>query len=150
MAREFDTQLRFGVKDSATPGIRRLSAEFRRLSQARETLGLRGERHLQREIQRTQAAYQRLAHSGTLSANEQVRAYDKMQASIVRVRQEMTVTERQQRSWLKGGAPSAAVWSPVPRRCVSPCIARWITMPTCGRWPIQPTAIITWPCARPG
>ncbi|MFT4464035.1 MAG: phage tail tape measure protein [Sodalis sp. (in: enterobacteria)] len=102
MAREFDTQLRFGVKDSATPGIRRLSAEFRRLSQARETLGLRGERHLQREIQRTQAAYQRLARSGTLSASEQVRAYDKMQTSIARLRQEMAGAERQQRSWLKG------------------------------------------------
>uniref|UniRef100_A0A1A9WVX0 Phage tail tape measure protein domain-containing protein n=1 Tax=Glossina brevipalpis TaxID=37001 RepID=A0A1A9WVX0_9MUSC len=102
MAREFDTQLSFGVKDSATPGIRRLSAEFRRLSQARETLGLRGERHLQREIQRTQAAYQRLARSGTLSASEQVRAYDKMQNSVARLRQEMAGAERQQRSWLKG------------------------------------------------
>ncbi|MGL9774821.1 MAG: hypothetical protein ACR5LG_15000 [Sodalis sp. (in: enterobacteria)] len=101
MAREFDTQLHFGVKDSATPSIRRLSEEFRRLSQARETLGLQGERHLQREIQRTQAAYQRLARSGTLSASEQVRAYDRMQTSIARRRQEMAGAERQQRSWLK-------------------------------------------------
>ncbi|MGL9774755.1 MAG: hypothetical protein ACR5LG_14505 [Sodalis sp. (in: enterobacteria)] len=103
MAREFDTQLRFGVKDSAPPGIRRLSEVFRRLCQARETLGLRGERHLQREIQRTQAAYQCLVRSGTLSASEQqVRAYDRMQTSIARLRQEMTGAKRQQRSWLKG------------------------------------------------
>ncbi|MGL9774396.1 MAG: hypothetical protein ACR5LG_12120 [Sodalis sp. (in: enterobacteria)] len=102
MAREFDTQLHFSVNASAPPGIRRLSEEFRRLSQARETLGRRGERHLQREMQRTQAAYQRLARSGTLSASEQVCAYDRMQTSIARLRQEMAGAVRQQRRCLKG------------------------------------------------
>ncbi|MGL9773187.1 MAG: hypothetical protein ACR5LG_02420 [Sodalis sp. (in: enterobacteria)] len=107
MAREFDTQLHFGVKDSATLSIRRLSEQFRRLSQARETLGLQGERHLQREIQRTQAAYQRLARSGTLSASEQVRAYDRMQTSIARRRQEMAGPSASNAAGSRGRYPLA-------------------------------------------
>ncbi|NIH11273.1 MAG: hypothetical protein G5702_02320 [Serratia symbiotica] len=62
MAREFDTQIKFGVTDNATPHIRALSAEFRRMSSARETLGIRSERNIQREIARTMAAWSAVVH----------------------------------------------------------------------------------------
>lgn len=86
MAREFDTQIKFGVTDNATPNTRALSAEFRRMSSAREMLGIRSERNIQREIAHTMAAYNLLESSGTLSDNEQIRAYDKMQSNIARMR----------------------------------------------------------------
>lgn len=101
MAREFDTQMTFRVQDDATPRIRALSEAFRRMSSARETLGIRSERTLQREIDRTMAAYNRLERSGTLSAAEQSRAFEKTQSTVAKLRQEMAGAERQQRSWGK-------------------------------------------------
>ena len=96
MAREFDTQIKFGVQDNATPKIRSLSEEFRRMSSARETLGIRSERNIQREISRTEAAYNRLERSGVLSTKEQERAYQRMQSTVARLRQEMGETLRVQ------------------------------------------------------
>lgn len=98
MAREFDTQIKFGVTDNATPRIRSLSAEFRRMSSARETLGIQSERNIQREIYRTIASYNRLERSGTMSAAEQSRAFEKMQSTVAKLRQEMAAVERQQLS----------------------------------------------------
>lgn len=49
-------------------------ADVQKMTKARELLGVRSEREVQREIQRTQAAYNRLARSGTLSFGEQRRA----------------------------------------------------------------------------
>jgi len=98
MAREFDTQIKFGVKDEATPRIRSLSAEFRRMSNTRETQGIRSEQSIQREITRTIAAWNRLEVSGTLSAKGQERAYQQMLSTVARLRQEMAVVERQQSS----------------------------------------------------
>ena len=96
MARDFDTQLKFGVQDNATPKIRSLSEELRRMSSARETLGIRSERNIQREISRTEAAYNRLERSGVLSTREQDRAYQRMQSTVSRLRQEMGETLRVQ------------------------------------------------------
>lgn len=96
MARDFDTQIKFGVQDNATPKIRSLSEEFRRMSSARETLGIRSERNIQREISRTEAAYNRLERSGVLSTKEQERAYQRMQSTVARLRQEMGETLRVQ------------------------------------------------------
>ena len=45
-----------------------LSRESQRMASAREQLGVRAERAIQREIQQTEATYKRLANSGTLSA----------------------------------------------------------------------------------
>ena len=98
MAREFDTQIKFGVKDEATPRIRSLSEEFRRMSSTRERQGIRSEQSIQREITRTIAAWNRLEVSGSLSAKEQERAYQKMLSTVARLRQEMAVVERQQSS----------------------------------------------------
>ncbi|PIJ41586.1 phage tail tape measure protein, partial [Serratia sp. OPWLW2] len=98
MAREFDTQIKFGVKDEATPRIRSLSEEFSRMSRTRERQGIRSEQSIQREITRTIAAWNRLEVSGSLSAKEQERAYQKMLSTVARLRQEMAVVERQQSS----------------------------------------------------
>ncbi|WP_336195593.1 phage tail tape measure protein [Hafnia paralvei] len=96
MARDFDTQIKFGVRDNATPKIRSLSEEFRRMSSARESLGIRSEHNIQREISRTVAAYNRLERSGVLSVKEQERAYQRMQSTVSRLRQEMGETLRVQ------------------------------------------------------
>lgn len=96
MSREFDTQIKFGVQDNATPKIRSLSEEFRRMSSAREAVGIRSEHSIQREISRTVAAYNRLERGGVMSAKEQERAYQRMQSSVTRLRQEMGETLRAQ------------------------------------------------------
>lgn len=96
MARDFDTQIKFGVQDNATPKIRSLSEEFRRMSSARESLGIRSEHNIQREISRTVAAYNRLERSSVLSVREQERAYQRMQSTVSRLRQEMGETLRVQ------------------------------------------------------
>lgn len=62
---------------------------FQRMATARTTLGIRSEREIQREIQRTEAAYNRLARSGQLSAAEQARAYSEMQKRVAALRAEM-------------------------------------------------------------
>lgn len=96
MAGQFETQFGIGVNDNATPKIRGIKEELKRMQQAREQLGMRSERTIQREIDRTAAAYLRLARSGTLSASEQARAFDKMTSNIERLNREMGVMERQQ------------------------------------------------------
>lgn len=96
MAGPFETQFGIGVNDKATPKIRGIQEELKRMQQAREQLGMRSERTIQREIDRTAAAYLRLARSGTLSASEQARAFDKMTSNIERLNREMGVMERQQ------------------------------------------------------
>uniref|UniRef100_UPI001AD85A73 phage tail tape measure protein n=1 Tax=Rahnella sp. ChDrAdgB13 TaxID=1850581 RepID=UPI001AD85A73 len=96
MAGPFETQFGIGVNDNATPKIRGIKEELKRMQQAREQLGMRSERTIQREIDRTAAAYLRLARSGTLSASEQARAFDKMTSNIERLNREMGAMERQQ------------------------------------------------------
>ncbi|MEQ1966268.1 phage tail tape measure protein [Xenorhabdus nematophila] len=69
-----------------------MTAEARRQARdarARETLGVRAERSIQREITRTIASYNRLARSGTLSITEQSRAYDAMRQRVAALRNEM-------------------------------------------------------------
>ncbi|CDL80183.1 phage tail tape measure protein [Xenorhabdus cabanillasii] len=61
---------------------------------ARETLGVRAERAIQREITRTIASYNRLARSGTLSVAEQSRAYDAMRQRVAALRNEMQGVSR--------------------------------------------------------
>jgi hypothetical protein len=71
-------------------------AEYKRMAQAREVLGVRSEREVQREIQRTEAAYNRMARSGTLSWNEQRMAARKMREEVTRLTNEMgRMTTRQ-------------------------------------------------------
>ncbi|QSB03460.1 hypothetical protein JWZ98_11285 [Methylomonas sp. EFPC1] len=62
---------------------------FERLSLARETLGMRSEQKIQREIQQTEAAYKRLAASGTLSQDQLTRAAEKTRQKITKLTNEM-------------------------------------------------------------
>lgn len=78
---------------SADKGIkasRSLQTELKRQASARSTLGVRSEQDIQREIQQTQAAYNRLTRTGTLSANEQSRAFAAMSDRISKLRGELT------------------------------------------------------------
>ncbi|WP_140186108.1 phage tail tape measure protein [Providencia stuartii] len=79
-------------RTTAEEGIRQnraLGEEVRRQNRARETLGIRAERAIQREIQQTIASYNRLARSGTLSIDEQSRAYERMRQRVSQLRVEM-------------------------------------------------------------
>lgn len=62
---------------------------FQKLANAREVLGIRSEKAIQNEIRQTEAAYQRLAASGTASARELARAQDAMRGKVVELRREM-------------------------------------------------------------
>lgn len=62
---------------------------FAKMANARGVLGIRSEKEIQNEIRRTEAAYQRLAQSGTASAREQARAYDAMHRKVSDLRSEM-------------------------------------------------------------
>ncbi len=88
--------------ESSTRAITRSSAEqqraFSRLASARQSLGIRSEQTIQREIRQTEAAYNRLARSGMLSANEQGRAFRSMTERVRELRREMGLVERSQRS----------------------------------------------------
>lgn len=95
MSGPFDTQISIGAKDNATPVIRSIRTETRRMQEAREQLGVRGERAIRREIQQTEASFNRLARSGTLSAAELSRAQEKAAAKIARLQKEMAEAEVQ-------------------------------------------------------
>lgn len=83
-------------------------AEFRRMAQARETLGIRSEHVVQREIQRTQAAYSRLARSGTLSWTEQRMAAGKMREEVTKLVNEMGKLTKMQKLTTGGKVLGAA------------------------------------------
>lgn len=80
----------------------KLQAQATKLADAREVLGVRAERSIQREIRQTEAAYNRLARSGVLSAREQTRAYDAMKAKVKELRTEMEGMSRLQRMMAGG------------------------------------------------
>lgn len=96
MAGHFDTQIGIGVKDNASGPLQRIRNETVRMQQARERVGIHSEHTLQREIARTEAAYNRLERSGKLSATELARAHEKTVATVARLRREMEETEKQQ------------------------------------------------------
>lgn len=60
-----------------------------KLSQAREALGVRSEKTIQKEIENTRRAYGQLASAGFASAQEQERAYAAVQSRITRLTNEM-------------------------------------------------------------
>ncbi|POE10343.1 hypothetical protein BV924_17760 [Pectobacterium odoriferum] len=99
---------------SSEKGIRAskaLADEYRRSSDARSVLGIRSERQIQREIQQTTAAYNRLTRTGLLSANEQARAFDAMRQKVTQLRGELTrtseVTSRVSKARVLGGNVAA-------------------------------------------
>lgn len=88
-----DQSLKVGLEvnatDNATPVVRGMRDQLSRLASARSTLGVRAEHKIQREIQRTQAAYNRMARSGKLSEEELSRAFSEMKKRVAALRTEM-------------------------------------------------------------
>ncbi len=79
----------------AQPASRQRST-YERDSQARELLGVRSEQRIQREIAATEAAYNRLASSGRLSADAQARALDATRQRVTALTNEMGKLTREQ------------------------------------------------------
>ncbi|HGI5913119.1 TPA: phage tail tape measure protein [Yersinia enterocolitica] len=101
---------------SAEKGIkasRSLQAELKRQATARSTLGVRSEQDIQREIQQTQAAYNRLTRSGVMSANEQGRAFSAMTDKVSRLKNELNGANHSmtglQRARMLGSGAAAVV-----------------------------------------
>lgn len=85
-----------------------LTQESKRLADARGQLGVRSEQTIQREIRLTEAAYKRLANSGTLSAKEQSRAYEAMRQRVAELRRELAGVSQLQRGMVAGAKGLAA------------------------------------------
>lgn len=107
--KELDVALRLSVRDNmsrtASQSFRNVQTDSQRLFQARETLGVRSETRIQREIRQTEMAYQRLAAAGTMSAREQARAFDAMRVKLAELRREMGQVSALQRGMgMAGGA----------------------------------------------
>lgn len=93
------------VKDHASSGIKKAVAEMqkgetkmaqshKRFSEARKNLSINSDKEIQREIQRTEASYNRLARAGFKSANEQQRAYQAMTSRVKELNSEMNKTNK--------------------------------------------------------
>ncbi|UZX80124.1 phage tail tape measure protein [Yersinia ruckeri] len=97
-----------GIKAS-----RSLQAELKRQASARTVLGVRSEQDVQREIQQTQAAYNRLTRSGVMSANEQARAFSAMTDKVSRLKNELNGANHSmtglQRARMLGSGAAAVV-----------------------------------------
>lgn len=74
----------------------RLRAQAR-FQEARRELGIRTEEEIEREISRTQRAYQTLADAGTMSAREQSRAFEAMRGRVSELNAEMGRLSRTER-----------------------------------------------------
>ncbi|HFN1287172.1 phage tail tape measure protein [Klebsiella variicola] len=101
-------------EQSAQSGIRAsrtLQQEYQRAANARSVLGIRSERDIQREIAQTQAAYNRLLRTGTLTANEQTRAFRAMTNQVAQLRTELNGAgqsmSRMERARMWGGNVTA-------------------------------------------
>lgn len=75
--------------EAAEKSAARQRSSYEKLYQAREVLGMRSERAIQREIQQTEAAYNRLAASGKLSAEAMVVAQEKVRQKVTQLTNEM-------------------------------------------------------------
>lgn len=75
--------------DKATAGLTRTVLNYHKAKGAADALGIRSEKNIQREIQRTEAAYNRLARSGTLSMREQSRAAEATRNRVRELNNEM-------------------------------------------------------------
>lgn len=75
--------------DAAQKSAARQRSSYEKLSQAREVLGIRSEQAIQREIQQTEAAYNRLANTGKLSADALAAAQEKVRQKVTQLTNEM-------------------------------------------------------------
>lgn len=74
------------------------AAELRRNARAREALGVSSEQSVQREIDRSIAAYNRLTRAGVMSATEQSRAFNQMRSRVAALRSELQGVTRLERA----------------------------------------------------
>ena len=116
-------------KDNASQGLRRLMNETERSASAQsrawaqssrqrqqsisayQRLGIRSEQQIRREMQLTQAAYNRLARSGTLSQRELARAAEANRQNLRRLNNELRQGAAAAGSWrgkLAGGITTVA------------------------------------------
>lgn len=95
--------------EASEKGAARQRSSYEKLAHARETLGVRSERAIQREMQQTEAAYNRLKASGTMSWQAQAAAADKMRQTVTQLTNEMgrLTTAQKAYSGLKFGAAAA-------------------------------------------
>ena len=84
--------------DAVHAATSRQQRDHKRLASARDRLGIRSERIIQREIRRTEAAYRRLSAAGTLSFREQAIAADKVRRRVTKLTNEMGRLTRAQRA----------------------------------------------------
>ncbi len=75
--------------DVAERSATRQRSVYERLSQARETLGVRSEHAIQRELQQTEAAYNRLSRSGTVSWREQAAVAGRLRQRVTELTNEL-------------------------------------------------------------
>lgn len=75
--------------DESISSTKRVVTELQRAARARETLGIRSEHEIRRQIALTEASYNRLARSGVMSAREQARAWRATKEQIRELKREM-------------------------------------------------------------
>jgi hypothetical protein len=104
-------------RESANAGIR----DATRFNRAYEALGIRSNRAIAREIQITEAAYDRLRRSGTLSMQEQGRAADMAKRKVQELRNEMgQLTKMQTASRVGRGAIGLAAGAAAAKYVLQP------------------------------
>ncbi|PPA30468.1 tail length tape measure protein [Aeromonas jandaei] len=94
--------------EQSAKGARSAAEEARRLAMARENLGVRAEKAIQREIDQTIASYNRLTRSGVASAREQDRAFRAMKDRVRELKTEMNGVSRLNKL-MTGGRQALAV-----------------------------------------
>lgn len=95
------------VEQESRTGARAVEDASRRMgnaARARELLEVRSQAAIRREIQQTEAAYNRLARAGFASSAEQGRALEAMRSKVVALRREMDGVGRAQRAMQLGGS----------------------------------------------
>ncbi|MGX5056725.1 hypothetical protein ACWKX9_24245 [Enterobacter asburiae] len=102
MAGPFETQFSIGLKDNFTERYRQIQEEVKRAQQAREQLSMRSGTVIRNEIRQQISAYQDLARSGVVSAEEQGRAYTRLTENVGKLRRELGETERTQHRLIAG------------------------------------------------
>jgi TP901 family phage tail tape measure protein len=104
-------------RQSADAGIRHTT----KFNRAYEVLGVRSNRAIAREIQLTEAAYERLRRSGTLSMHEQGRAADAAKRKVQELRNEMgQLTKMQSASMVGRGAMGIAAGAAAAKYVLQP------------------------------
>ena len=105
-----DIQAGIDKTNKSTANLTQTVANLGKQRAAAEVIGIRTEQNIQREIQRTEAAYNRLARSGSLSFKEQLRIAEATRKKLVELNNEMgryTLGQKAMRGLQVGGSVAA-------------------------------------------